>query len=81
MIWVVRFFLKKNAKDIEALNKQLKKQTELLASLEKDNQILKENNKLILSENEQLISRLEDLIYRLEKIDKLAPTNFDISRK
>ena len=72
---------KKNAKDIEALNKQLKKQTELLASLEKDNQILKENNKLILSENEQLISRLEDLISRLEKIDKLAPTNFDISRK
>ena len=72
---------KKNAKDIEALNKLLKKQTELLASLEKDNEILKENNKLILSENEQLISRLEDLISRLEKIDKLAPTNFDISRK
>ena len=72
---------KKNEKDIEALNKQLKKQIKLLASLEKDNQILKENNKLILSENEQLISRLEDLIYRLEKIDKLAPTNFDISRK
>ena len=63
------------------MNKLLNKQTELLVSLEKDNQILKENNKLILSENEQLISRLEDLIYRLEKIDKLAPTNFDISRK
>ena len=72
---------KKNTKDIKALNKLLNKQTELLVSLEKDNQILKENNKLILSENEQLISRLEDLISRLEKIDKLAPTNFDISRK
>ena len=72
---------KKNTKDIKALNKLLNKQTELLVSLEKDNQILKENNKLILSENEQLISRLEDLIFRLEKIDKLAPTNFDISRK
>ncbi len=72
---------RKNAKDIKALNKLFKEQTELLVSLEKDNQILKENNKLILSENEQLISRLEDLISRLEKIDKLAPTNFDISRK
>ncbi len=41
----------------------------------------KEENQNIISKNEILISRLEELIYRLEKLDKLSPSNFDISRK